>query len=143
MDSRKAVYSRAGTKGPRLQICYRMEVMEAHIKGTVPRSGSPNLKLPLGALSHGRMLKADVVSTSPTGPWAGPAGPGLVPVVDLLLHSTPPPKLLLPLPTGGHMCHERREEVPGGHGGFVRRRVSDSHKFTVRQVGGNFLYRSF
>lgn len=120
-----------------------MEVMEAHSKGTVPRSGSPNLKLPLGALSHGRMLKADVVSTSPSGPWAGPAGPGLVPVVDLLLHSTPPPKLLLPLPTGGHMCHERREEVPGGHGGFVRRRVSDSHKFTVRQVGGNFLYCSF
>lgn len=93
-----------------------MEVMEAHIKGTVPRSGSPNLKLPLGALSHGRMLKADVVSTSPSGPWAGPAGPGLVPVVDLLLHSTPPPKLSCRFPqvVTCAMKEEKRSQVDMG-----------------------------
>lgn len=37
------------------------------------------------------------------------------------------PKLLMPLPTGGHRHHERREAVSDGHGGFIRRRVSDAY----------------
>lgn len=118
---------------------YSPEVTVAHMEGTVPWPGSPDWQFSLhGAQTHGKMPSAGTVSRPPSDPQAGASVPALV----VMLASLPlSPKLLLPLPTGGHRHHERREAVRDGHGGFIRRRVSDAYGFIHGDVGGSPLPR--
>lgn len=92
-----------------------------HIQGTVPWSGSllGNFHSMVPHLIGGRSGPAQ---SSPSSPWASPAGLAWC----LWLSPSAGPQTAPLFPTGGHVCHERREAVPDGRGGFVRRRVSDT-----------------